>query len=192
MQVNQQVTNPSVHAQSNVKGQKSPEKQAENQASHSISTPNHIDTKDKKIICCPPGKPQFPSIDLFKPLNSPKELINNLRSAEGQDRDKLLLNFQKDLDGMSRSDLRSARDYLGHLMADDKNNDDPFLGLLLRAVNKELDSRSFETDIIKPSPWPPQPSPWPPRPMPMPQPWIVDTSTIEDLIQQNQFHNKLK
>jgi len=74
--------------------------------------------------------------------NNPKGLINDLRAASGQERYQGLMDFNKELNQMSRQELTVARDYLVELMASPTNDDDPFLGLLLQHVNQELDERS--------------------------------------------------
>lgn len=107
---------------------------------------------------------------IFEKFN-PTRLVDDLRSASGGDRDKLLLNFKSEIDNMSEKELRTLRDHLGQQMAAPDNTDDPFLGLLLNAVNAELDSRS--ATILRPRPFPtPMPSPMPPtwEPKPWPQP----------------------
>lgn len=113
--------------------------------------------------------------DIFEKFN-PTRLVEDLRSASGGDRDKLLLNFKGEIDKMSEKELRTLRDHLGQQMAAPDNTDDPFLGLLLNAVNAELDSRSL--NISRPRPFPtPMPSPMPPtwEPKPWPQPGRIDS-----------------
>ena len=92
-------------------------------------------------------------------LYNPKKEIDALRNAKGPERDQRLLGFRDKLDRMDTDDLRTARDYLGNLMADPDNKDDQFLGVLQREVNRELDSRGRQPEfpprpvrpVIKPS-----------------------------------------
>ncbi|PIQ23536.1 hypothetical protein COW36_13765 [bacterium (Candidatus Blackallbacteria) CG17_big_fil_post_rev_8_21_14_2_50_48_46] len=79
---------------------------------------------------------------IFKIFESnPRETIDQLRNARGPARDQLLLGFQKELDQMDKKELAFARNYLIDLMASPDNKDDQFLGVLLKTVNRELDSR---------------------------------------------------
>lgn len=91
-------------------------------------------------------------------LYNPKKEIDTLRAAKGPERDQGLLGFRDKLDRMDNDDLRSARDYLGNLMADPDNKDDQFLGTLQQEVNRELDSRGRQPQF------PPRPSPVRPFP----------------------------
>lgn len=78
---------------------------------------------------------------LFGKLFDPKTVIEDIRNAKGADRDSKLVDFQNKLNNMSDKDLRATRDYLVKAMADPNNKDDETLGVLLNAVNKELDKR---------------------------------------------------
>jgi hypothetical protein len=91
-------------------------------------------------------------------LYNPKKEIDALRTAKGPERDQGLLGFRDKLDHMDSDDLRTARDYLGNLMADPDNKDDQFLGTLQQEVNRELDSRGRQPQF------PPRPSPVRPFP----------------------------
>lgn len=92
------------------------------------------------------------------------KFIESIRTSEGGDRDKQLLNFQSKLDKMGTSELKMMRDQLVKAMADPNNKDDELLGALLNAVNKELDSRPSIRDFD------PMPKPMPPFPDPLPKP----------------------
>lgn len=98
-------------------------------------------------------------VDFFGP--NPKQLINDIRSAQGGARLNGLLEFQGQLDKMSKSQLTDAQNYLVELMADPFNKDDELLGAMLKTVNKELNSRDGGgiklEPRIKPTPFEPTP-----------------------------------
>ncbi|MFN8577793.1 MAG: hypothetical protein U0354_13125 [Candidatus Sericytochromatia bacterium] len=77
-----------------------------------------------------------------KMLKAPKEAVEEIRNAKGNDRDNALLNFQEKIDHMDTFQLKTMRDYLVKEMASPTNKDDELLGKLLNRVNKELDSRN--------------------------------------------------
>jgi hypothetical protein len=117
-------------------------KEALKQVADSISTSvSSVAGKAREIF----SFDDIPGIqDIFKQkFVNPKDLIEGIRNSNGISRDEALLKFQGKLDKMSEKELRAARDYLVNALAEPKNKDDELLGLLLNAVNKELDSRDF-------------------------------------------------
>lgn len=109
--------------------------------------------------------------------SDPKGTIDDLRSAQGNERYQLLMDFQGKLDKMSNKDLKVARDYLVSLISQPNNKDDQYLGLLLKSVNQEMDSRKFGP--IGPLPRPMPFDPMPPAPKPI-KPWIFDPNIRVD------------
>jgi len=120
------------------------------------------DTIESNLKC---GKAEK-CVEFFEPAKSfPAGFVESIRNSEGINRDEKLINFQKKIDNMPEKDLKVLRDYLVKEMANPKNDDDPLLGALLNAVNRELDSR--ENNIfIKLNPFPPKPMPIDPMPFP--------------------------
>ena len=72
----------------------------------------------------------------------PGDVVEDIRSSKGNERNDALLNFQGTIDKMGEKDLKSMRNYLVNEMASPKNKDDELLGSLANKVNKEIDSRS--------------------------------------------------
>ncbi len=108
-------------------------------------------------------------MNIFGSDTNPKELVENIRNAEGTAQAKLLLGFQKELDEMSPKQLDQTMEYIVDQMADDKNIDDSLLGALAKSVMEESSSRGIKT----------LPGPrWPhlPRPMPI-QPHLIERTT---------------
>jgi hypothetical protein len=163
MQVNQP-QNPQDWIQSVSKPKPSPEAEAmvKSLDSEEMAKINVVD--QKKIISGILGQ----GSNCFKILDTdPRELVDKLRNSKGPDRDDRLLSFQKELDQMNKKELTMTRDYLIESMADPTNKDDAFLGVLLKVVNRELDSRQ-NWPGFEPTPFPPKPfPPRPPRPLPI-------------------------
>lgn len=83
--------------------------------------------------------------ELNKIINSfgkkPSDIVEDIRSSKGNERNDALLNFQGTIDKMGEKDLKAMRNYLVNEMASPKNKDDELLGSLANKVNKEIDSR---------------------------------------------------
>ncbi len=80
-------------------------------------------------------------MNLFETKIDPKAIVEDIRTAEGGEKTKLLLGFQGQLDDMSQKQLDSTLEYIVGEMADDKNIDDPLLGALAKSVMDETASR---------------------------------------------------
>lgn len=109
--------------------------------------------------CIPPNsRRQPPTIDLGEIIGKinkfdPKEMVDKLRSGDVDAK----LDFKSTIDGMSKNQLKSLRDYLIKEMSSPDNKDDEFLGNLLNRVNEEIDSRPSRPvpmPIVRPKPFP--------------------------------------
>lgn len=111
-----------------------------------------------------PIRPVEPCIGL-QLHSDPVEEIKQIRSSKGMTQLQALVEFKDTLSHATDKGLEKAQAYLTNEMAKPYNNDDELLGTLLKAVNKELNSRHSDDPILKPFPFEPAPKPdFPHRP----------------------------